>query len=141
MAKPKGFFDKNGLPHKNLQEAWGFNRRYLDIIVSSGELKKLILDRTEELGLSHWQVCQAAGLSYKYYKEFYLEQAEPLCSNKLRQMDMIRIANILGLEFKFIIVKTPIEKVDVQHVKDIKYDNWNAKRKSRENKDLDERYT
>jgi len=126
---------------KGLRGSWGYNKKYLDIIVSSGEIKKLILDRAEILGLSIYQVCEEAGMNYDYFKKFYLQKQEPQCSFKLRQLDIIRMAKVVGVEIRLTVLTTPIDQVKTDHIKGKKFVNRDAKWKSREDKEFSARYS
>ena len=127
--------------NSSLQDNWGYNKKYLDFIVSSGEIKKLILDRAEILGLSIYQVCEEAGMNYDYFKKFYLQKQEPQCSFKLRQLDLIRIAAVVVVEIRLTILTTPIDQVETEHIKGKKFVNRDAKRQSREDQDFGARYS
>ena len=87
---------------------------YLDIIVSSGELKKVIKQRAEELDINFWRICKELGISYTTFKNKYLQSNESFCSPALRQEHILAICKLLSIDVKVMIVTKPANKKDVE---------------------------
>ncbi len=112
-----------------------FFTKYLDIIVSSAELKRLILDRCDELGVSIYNVSDEAGINYNTFKQLYLQKDEPQCSPALRQEHIIKMAELVGIKVKVTLVLTPIDKVDVEELKNRPFKNDRRKKRNTEDPD------
>lgn len=116
---------------RGVHKARGFNRTktpqemeriseayYYDIIVSSVEIKKLILHRIEELEVDLDLVLREAGITGHAFKTKYLLQKDPVSTPKLRQSHIESLLNVLGIELKVLCVVEPdINKVRTEHLK------------------------
>ncbi len=96
------------------------NKDYLDIIVSSSEIKKLIKARAEALGLDLFKVAKEAGVSYRAFKKQYLQQDQPMSSPQLRQEHIIKILQVLGVLVKITVVETPLDKMSETYISSIR---------------------
>ena len=85
--------------------------KFFDIIVSSSELKKLIIYRIEKLNLDHLQVCEANNVSYNSFKK-YLNNDKSLSTASLRQEHILNIAKSLGVNIRVQLVYNDISDVD-----------------------------
>lgn len=103
--------------------------RYLDIIVSSSELKKLIKFRAEALNVSLYHVANAAGIRYATFKAYYLQEDDPKCSPALRQEHLIKVAEQLGIKIRVTLVLEDLEKVDITKLKGKPFVNESSKRR------------
>ena len=91
---------------------------YYDMVISSGELKNLILHRIDELGVELPLVLKEAGITEHAFKTKYLRDPDPVSTPKLRQSHMIRLLEVLGIKAKMtFIVQTDLSKVDTEHLK------------------------
>lgn len=116
---------------KGEYKAQGFNRLktpqelerisdafYYDIIVSSVEIKKLILHRIDFLEVDLDLVLKEAGITKNAFKRKYLEQKDPVSTPKLRQSHIESLLNVLGVELKVqcVVEKDP-NKVRTEHLR------------------------
>lgn len=91
---------------------------YYDIIVSSAEIKKLILHRIKELEVDLKLVLKEAGVTEHAFVSKYLKQKDPVSTPKLRQSHIESILNVLGVELRIqCIVERDITKVRTEHLK------------------------
>ena len=60
-------------------------------IVSSKEIKQLIIDRLNELRVSASEICIRSDISYASFKKFYLEEDEPKSRPSLRPEDLMKV--------------------------------------------------
>lgn len=119
-----------------------FFKNYLDLIVSSGEIKKLIKRRAEELNVSLYNVAQEADISWDTFKKNYLQADEPYCSPSLRQEHIIKVLEILGVQIRVQLIEEPLENVDVKYLQEKEFEHAGTRRKrDRENQAFDERYS
>lgn len=91
---------------------------YYDIIVSSTEIKKLILHRIDFLEVDLKLVLREAGITMNAFKSKYLEQIDPVSTPKLRQSHIESLLNVLGVELKVqcVVEKDP-NKVRTEHLR------------------------
>lgn len=91
---------------------------YYDIVVSSVEIKKLILQRIDIMDLDLGLVLREAGVTTHAFKTKYLSQVDPVSTPKLRQSHIESILNVLGIELKIqCVVEKDINKVRIEHLK------------------------
>ena len=81
----------------------------LDIIVASGELKKILIQRSKDLGVDFKSVCQKVGFSYEAFSKHYLQQNSPRPTSSFKQKHLVMIAGELGIDVRVAIV---IKKVN-----------------------------
>ena len=97
----------------NVSEAY-----YYDLIVSSGELKKLILARIEELDVNLSLVLKEAGIKDSTFRLKYLRTNNPVSTPAFRQSHMIRLLEVLGIKTR---VQFIVEDKDDVYTEDLKY--------------------
>ncbi len=91
---------------------------YYDVVVSSIEIKKLILHRIEELEVDLDLVLKEAGITKHAFKTKYLQQSDPVSTPKLRQSHIESLLNVLGIELRVTCVVEPdVNKVRTEHLK------------------------
>ena len=111
------------MPHKYNPRSTGqrqLNQNYLDIVVSSSEIKKLIKSRAEALELDLFKVPKEAGVSYRAFKTQYLQQDEPMSSPQLRQEHIVNILQVLGVKLKITVIAAPLDKMSETYVSSIR---------------------
>jgi len=96
----------------NVSEAY-----YYDLIISSGELKKLILARIEELDVNLSLVLKEAGIKDSTFRLKYLRTIDPVSTPALRQSHMIRLLVVLGIKTRVQFVVEDKEDVEAEHLK------------------------
>ena len=96
----------------NVSEAY-----YYDLIISSGELKKLILARVDELGVNLSLALKEAGITDSSFRAKYLRTDNPVSTPALRQSHMIRLLEVLGIQTRVQFVVEDKENVETEHLK------------------------
>lgn len=81
----------------------------VDIIFTSAELKKLIIQRTEETKIRLVNICQVMNIPWMNFKETYLECENLIANKKFTQEDLIIIARELNIEVRVAIILNPID--------------------------------
>lgn len=129
--KNRGRRSKGGRLRKGVHSAMGFGRYktpqemekiseafYYDVIVSSAEIKKLILHRIEFLEVDLDLVLKEAGITKNAFRTKYLEQKDPVSTPKLRQSHIESLLNVLGVEIKIqCVVERDSSKIRTEHLK------------------------
>jgi len=91
---------------------------YYDIIVSSPEIKKLILHRIEVLQVDLKLVLREAGITEHAFKKAYLRHPEPASTPALRQSHIISLLEVLGVKLRVqVIAEKDLSKVRVEHLR------------------------
>ena len=123
MSKGKYAFGSNGRHFtgrkKTPQEMRKISEAYYyDIIISSGEAKKLILKRIKQLDVDLKLVLREAGITEHAFITKYLRDPDPISSPKLRQSHFIRLFEILGIKVRVqFVVERDISKIRTEHLK------------------------
>lgn len=90
---------------------------YYDMIISSGELKKLILRRIKELDVDLKLVLEEAGVTHHAFNTKYLREKNPVSTPKLRQSHIMSILDVLGIDMQILFVVKDKDKVITSHLK------------------------
>lgn len=109
---------------KRLQEKakkWEEESRffYLDVIISSGEIRKLFFQRCKELDINPYSLAMSAGLSVKSFRDNYVMTEIPHCSKTFPQEKFIKMLEMIGINVKVTISVLPAEKAK-ENIKDHK---------------------
>lgn len=94
-----------------------------DLMFSSKDLKKLMLDRIKELKVHPYNLCMELGIPFKYWSEYVkmFDTTRVLnMSKRLSQMDIKKIAERIGIYPSLIIRVKDIEEVDVSSLQNYK---------------------
>ena len=81
-------------------------------IVSSKKIKKEIVDRCNDLGVSMYELVSRADVSWSTVKNFYLKDEDPDSRPSLRAEDLMKIAELIGIEIRVAVLRKPIEDVN-----------------------------
>jgi hypothetical protein len=81
-------------------------------IVSSKKIKKEIIERCNDLGVSLYEVVSRADVSWGTVKSFYMKTEEPESRPSLRAEDIMKIAELIGIEIRVAVLRKPIENID-----------------------------
>jgi len=90
---------------------------YYDIIISSAELKKLILRRIKELDVDLKLVLEEAGVTHHAFNTKYLREKDPVSTPKLRQSHIMSILEVLGIDTQILFVVKNKDDVPTSHLK------------------------
>lgn len=91
---------------------------YYDVIVSSAEIKKLILHRIDELDVDLKLVLREAGITNHAFKTKYLQHSDPVSTPKLRQSHIESLLNVLGIELRVnCVVEPDPNKIRTEHLR------------------------
>lgn len=106
MAKSKNFI--------NWSESYF---KHIDIIVSSGEIRKMFFQRCKDLKIDPYTVALKAGIKPKVFKDNYVNNHEPVCTKSFNQLSFIKALEILGIEIKVLVKTKPFSETYVELVK------------------------
>jgi len=90
---------------------------YYDLIVSSGEIKKVILARIEELDVDLNLVLKEAGITAHAFKKAYLRHPDPVSTPALRQSQLIKLLETLGVKVKVRLEVQNTDNVRTEHLR------------------------
>lgn len=80
-----------------------------DLIVCSQELKKEIKARIDKLEISLFRLCDQLDLKYEFVKR-WMNMTDPVNANqRMKQWQVIKLADSLGISIRITVVKRPIE--------------------------------
>ncbi len=100
-----------------------------DIIVSSGELKKLIVNRCEELDIRLMHVVEEVGMNWATFRNNYLNNPNALSTPAVRAENIMDICELLGLKVKISVKIGEPDKETIFKLKNKKFKLPNGKRR------------
>lgn len=81
-------------------------------IVSSHAIRKSIVDRMNDLGVSMFEIALRADVSYNSISKYWLGSDEPLSRPSVRAEDIIKIGELIGIKIRITVVEGDINNVD-----------------------------
>ena len=87
------------------------NYRYIDVIISSGEIKKLFFRRCQELKLQPKSVAMEAGIRPGTFDSAYLKEVLPVATKRFNQQAFIKMLELVGINIKVIVSVDDVELV------------------------------
>ena len=104
------------MPSKKTTPKFGQDRyKHIDIIVSSGRIRREFFSRCKLMELNSVTVAMKAGLSIRAFNEEYLNNTEPVACSKLPQDKFIKMLELVGIEIKVQVILKPLDKNIVEH--------------------------
>jgi hypothetical protein len=94
------------------------NRHFRDIIISSKSIKQLIVERAKKYNVSLHKLCILEKVSYRAFKEEYLEVTDAVSRPFFRQKEIIKIAKALGIDIR---VQCVLDEPNEEVLKEICY--------------------
>ena len=94
-------------------------------VCSSVELKKLIKEKARANGVNFFYLCKGLNIPYSVFKQYWLQNHEPGSVRGVRATEIQKIAEVLGIKFKLIIVNG---NIDLSAIKPYIKNNINKKR-------------
>ena len=105
---------------KRLNQQKAHNTHYCPI-VSSKVIKQTFVNRLNDLGVSAYEVCIRADVSYNSFKKHYLEVDEPKSRPSLRPEDLQKIGELIGIKIKTTVVLKDVSEIDRNKLLNEKY--------------------
>lgn len=91
--------------------------QYLDIIISSGAIKKQFIERCQELKVSPYTVALATGVSYHAMKHHYINNPCPSASHNLSQEKFLNMLEAVGIDIRVIVKVSSVDEAKERMVK------------------------
>jgi hypothetical protein len=88
------------------------NYKYIDVIISSGEIKKLFFRRCQELKLQPKSVAMEAGIRPGTFDSAYLKEVLPVATKRFNQQSFIKMLELVGINIKVIVSVDDLELVE-----------------------------
>ena len=82
----------------------------VDIIVSSGIIRNLFLERCQELKVSPYTIGKLVGISPEYLKREYIKNTKPKATYKISQGRLLKMLKIVGVDVRVLLSVVPIDK-------------------------------
>lgn len=92
---------------------------YLDVIISSGEIRKLFFQRCKELDIDPYSLAMSANISVKSFRDNYVMTEVPHCSKTFPQEKFIKMLEMIGINVRVTISILSAEKAK-ENIKDHK---------------------
>jgi hypothetical protein len=90
---------------------------YNDPIVSSAEIKRIIVSKIIEYDLDPRLLSVAIGLDETKLSNLYLKKKKPMRTPNLSSYEIINLASILGVQIKINLYLKPSEEINVEELK------------------------
>lgn len=87
---------------------------YLDVIVSSGKIKREFFSRCKELNIDPLKLALKVGISKKAFIEQYQRTEEPHCTKSFSQDKFIEMIELVGIDIKILVKLKPLEDCVVE---------------------------
>ena len=81
-------------------------------IVSSHRIRKSIIDRCNDLGVSVFEIAIRADVSWHSVKKFWIGIDDPKSRPSIRAEDIIRMGELVGIKIRTMVVEDDIENID-----------------------------
>lgn len=113
MAKSKK--PDNRTLYEKQHPRWDESRYdYIDIVVSSGEIRKLFFQRCKDLKLDPYRVGMAAGIAPRRLKQDYVNTQNPRCSKYFEQDKFLKMIELVGIDIKVLVKVKPFAETYVR---------------------------
>lgn len=87
---------------------------YIDVLVSSGEIRRHFFQRCKDLSLDPVVVALKAGFTASAFKRHYLNCPKPTAKNGFPQDKFIKMLEIVGIEIKILTILKPFHETYVE---------------------------
>ena len=90
------------------------NFKYLDVIVSSGEIRKRFFTRCKELQIDPVRLAIEVGMSPSAFKKNYINNHEPVCTRSFDQEKFLKMIELVGIDIKVLVTMKPFSETYVR---------------------------
>ena len=98
----------------NEKELWDESKYdYIDVIVSSGRIRRTFFQRCRDLGLDPVVVALKAGITASSFKRHYLNCPKPTVKNNFPQDKFLIMLEIVGIKIKVAVISKPFSQTYV----------------------------
>lgn len=106
---------KSDKTFRDLADKWNEKQfNYIDVIVSSGKIRRLFFTRCKELKVDPYRIAIQAGFSINVFKKYYVNTAEPVCTRSFNQEKFLKMIELVGIDIKVLIKMKPFEETYVE---------------------------
>lgn len=97
------------------KQAWDESKYdYIDVIVSSGRIRRAFFQRCKDLSIDPMRIALRAGFSASAFKRHYLNCPKPTAKNGFPQEQFIEMLKIVGIEIKVLVKTKPFSETYVE---------------------------
>lgn len=90
------------------------NFKYIDAIVSSGEIRKAFFKRCKEFEVDPYELAIKVGMRPSLFKSNYVNNPEPVCSRSFNQEKFLEMLSMVGIEIKILGIVKPYHETYVR---------------------------
>lgn len=84
------------------------NFNYIDVIISSGEIRRLFFQRCKELQLDVYRMAMEAGINPATFKRAYVDTPTPTATKRFPQKKFLTLLELVGINIRVtVILDTP----------------------------------
>ena len=104
--------DQNKKKHEALYDEYKFS--YADVIVSSGEIKRLFFQRCKDLKIDPNTLAIKHGISVHSFSVNYVKTQYPQCTRTFDQEKFLKMIESIGINVRVVVALKPLEEISVQ---------------------------
>lgn len=91
---------------------------YADVIVSSGEIRRLFFQRCKDLKIDPHSLAIKHGISVNAFSVNYVKTQYPQCTRSFDQEKFLKMIESIGINVRVVVALKPLEEISVQFKKE-----------------------
>jgi len=103
--------------------------RYVDVIISSGQIKKLLFERCKQLQINIYSLCFKVGINPTAFRENYVKNQYPSALSSIPQDKFLNMLEIVGINVRVLVSIEDFEQVHKRISKDNSIQKKDGRRK------------
>ena len=97
------------------------NFNYIDVIISSGEIRKLFFQRCKEIQVDPYRMAMQVGIKSSTFKRAYVDTPTPTATKSFPQKKFIDLLELVGINIRVTVVLDGPEKTRERLVRNHQY--------------------
>jgi aminopeptidase C len=93
------------------------NFNYVDVIISSGEIRRLFFQRCKELQVDVYRMAMQVGIQPTTFKRAYVDEPNPTATKRFPQKKFLDLLELVGINIRVTVILDPTEQSREQLVK------------------------
>jgi len=110
--KAKGTWNTKSQKTQQLYDEQKFS--YADIVVSSGEIRRLFFQRCRDLGVDPNSLAMRHGISVNAFNTHYVRTSFPQCTRTFDQEKFLKMIESIGINIRVVVALKPLDEVSVE---------------------------
>jgi aminopeptidase C len=87
------------------------NFNYIDVIISSGEIRRLFFQRCKELQVDVYRMAMQVGINPTTFKRAYVDVPNPTATKRFPQKKFLDLLEIVGINIRVTVIVDPVELI------------------------------